>query len=116
MFVSFERPLPPGGAEGLAGPRASGTTGPASQPSGGLVIQLAPDEFIFGGIGITVTFQPRAVGPLQAGILSVEEGRFVNGEWTHIRWLNGDQTHQGRHVRIEPGQFGIQRVKLYTYE
>jgi len=115
MFVSFERPIPPGVAEGLAGPGGSGMTGPRSQPSGGLVIQLAPDEFIFGGIGMKVTFEARAVGPLQAGILSVEEGSFVNGQWAHIRWLNGDQTHQGRHVRLEPGQFGIQRVKLYTY-
>lgn len=113
MFVSFERPTPPAVAEGLAGP--VGAVGPAAQPSGGLVIQMAPDEFVFGGIGITVTFQAREIGPLQAGILRVEEGQFVNGEWTHIRWLNGDQTHQGRHVRIEPGRFGIQRVTLYTY-
>jgi beta-galactosidase GanA len=114
IFVTFERPIPPGVAEGLAGP--GGVTGPAAQPSGGLVIQVEPDEFVFGGVGITATFQARAPGPVQAGIMSVEEGRFVNGKWTHVRWLNGDQTHQGCHVRIEPGHFGIRRVKLYTYK
>ena len=39
----------------------------------------------------------------------------VNGEWKNILWLSGDQTHQGRHVRLEPGRFSIQRVKLYHY-
>ena len=33
----------------------------------------------------------------------------------HLRWLNGDQTRQGRHVRLEPGRFALQRVKLYRY-
>jgi len=47
--------------------------------------------------------------------LSAEEGRYVNGTWKNILWLGGDQTHQGRHIRLEPGRFSIQRVKLYRY-
>ena len=78
------------------------------------MIQLGPDEFLFAGIGLTITFASEAPGQ-QAGILSVAEGGYVNGEWRHLRWLNGDQTHQGRHVRLEPGRFTIQRVKLYRY-
>jgi hypothetical protein len=39
----------------------------------------------------------------------------VAGQWENIRWLGGDQTHQGRHVRLEPARFSIQRVKLYLY-
>jgi hypothetical protein len=66
------------------------------------------------GIGVTVTFATIEPG-VQAGILSVEEGRFVDGKWESIRWLNGDQTHQGRHLRLEPGRFAIQRLKLYRY-
>ena len=115
-LVSFERPTPPAVAEGLAAPGAASAAGGPAQPSGGLVIQLAADELILAGTGITATFQARAGGPLQAGLLSVEEGRFVDNKWTHLRWLSGDQTHQGRHVRIGPGSFGIQRVKLYTYK
>ena len=42
-------------------------------------------------------------------------GRYVRGQWTITRWLNGDQTHQGRHIRLEPNDFSIQRVKLYRY-
>ena len=39
----------------------------------------------------------------------------VRGRLEHVRFLNGDQTHQGRHVRLEMGRIGIQRVKLYRY-
>ncbi|MFT3780822.1 MAG: DUF5597 domain-containing protein [Nibricoccus sp.] len=83
-------------------------------PSGGLAIFLGQDEFIFAGTGLVLTFSTNEAG-LQPGILSVEEGRFADGKWQHIRWLNGDQTHQGRHVRLESGRFTIQRVKLYRY-
>ena len=54
-------------------------------------------------------------GSRLVSLQSVEEGRYENGVWQHLRWLNGDQTHQGRHVRLEPGRFTIQRVKLYRY-
>jgi hypothetical protein len=39
----------------------------------------------------------------------------VNGQWKVQRRLNGDQTHQGRHVRLPPREFTIQRVRLYRY-
>jgi beta-galactosidase GanA len=118
--VSFERAAPPSLADGLAvvvgtensALAAGGRAGAA--PAGGLMIALGDDEFLFAGIGITITFAP-AGGGQQAGLLSVAEGRYVDGQWQHIRWLNGDQTHQGRHVRLEPGRFCIQRVKLYRY-
>jgi hypothetical protein len=29
--------------------------------------------------------------------------------------MNGDQDHQGRHVRIPVDEWNIQRVKLYQY-
>ena len=53
---------------------------------------------------------------LKLASLNVQEGGFVNGEWKRTRWLNGDQTHQGRHLRLEPGHFEIQRIKLYRYQ
>ena len=30
--------------------------------------------------------------------------------------LNGDESHQGRHLRLPEGKFGIQRVRLYRYQ
>ncbi len=118
--VAFERAAPPPLADGLAvvvGPDNSALAAasrPGAAPAGGLMIALGDDEFLFAGIGLTITFAP-AEGGEQAGLLSVAEGRYVDGQWRHIRWLNGDQTHQGRHVRLEPGRFTLQRVKLYHY-
>lgn len=120
MRANFERAAPPQLADGLAvvigtensALAAGGRAG--SAPAGGLMIALGEDEFIFAGIGLTITFASTEPGQ-QAGILSCAEGRFENGQWQHLRWLNGDQTHQGRHVRLEPGRFTLQRVKLYRY-
>ena len=83
--------------------------------SGGLVIATGMDEFIFAGTGLTVTFETDKPGDPLVGILSAEEGKFENGQWRPGRRLNGDQTHQGRHLRLVPGKFGIQRIKLYRY-
>jgi len=83
-------------------------------PSGGLVLATAPDEFVIAGAAVTITFATSEPGR-QAGILQAEEGRFVARRWENVRWLSGDETHQGRHVRLEPGRFSIQRVKLYRY-
>jgi beta-galactosidase GanA len=107
LNVSFDRPT-------------SQTTGVLS---GGLVIAIGPDEYVFAGTGLTVTFEAAGLsdkpgdkpGDPLVGLLSVEEGKYVNGQWVAGRRLNGDQTHQGRHVRLVPGRFGIQRVKLYRY-
>jgi beta-galactosidase GanA len=101
LTVTFE-PAPPGTD--------------AAAVRGGIIIATAPDEFIIAGTGIVVTFAPVTPGVApSAGILSAQEGRFVNGRWVTRRWLNGDQTHQGRHIRLEPNEFSIQRVKLYRY-
>jgi beta-galactosidase GanA len=81
---------------------------------GGLAIQVGPDEFLFAGSGITITFAP-ADGRGHAGIESAWEGRFEKGQWMPGRLLNGDETHQGRHVRLPPDAFSIQRVRLYRY-
>ncbi len=79
------------------------------------MIATGADEFLFAGTGITVTFAPADHAGEIAGILSAEEGDYSGGSWTRRRWLNGDETHQGRHVRLEPGRFSVQRVRLYRY-
>lgn len=40
---------------------------------------------------------------------------FKIGNWRSMRRLIGDQTHQGRHLRIRMGDYEIQRLELYTY-
>jgi len=111
LSVAFEQVPPPALADGVVA-----SAGPvAASPAGGVAIATGPDDFIFAGAGITVTFQARSANAEQVGLLKVEEGHFENGQWIHRRWLNGDETNQGRHVRLEPGHFSMQRVTLYRY-
>jgi beta-galactosidase GanA len=82
---------------------------------GGLLIYAGGEDFWFAGQGITMTFKGANAGPL-VGIDFAEEGEFdAQGKWIAGRRLNGDQTHQGRHIRLPPGQFQIQKVRLYRY-
>lgn len=74
------------------------------------------DEFYIAGSGIVATFKPLSDSNKNAGILKTDEGIFENNNWKTIRHLNGDQTHQGRHIRIPVGEYAIQKVQLYTYE
>jgi len=83
---------------------------------GGLILQTGPDEYLVAGSGVTITVTPATPGPKRAGIESAWEGRFDGGKWTRGRRLNGDQTHQGRHLRLEPDRFGIQKVRFYRYD
>ena len=112
LAASFERGTPPSLADGVIVPTGAAAGPPP--PSGGLVLATAPDEFVVAGTAVTITFAASVPGQ-RVGILSAEEGRFVAGRWEGRRRLNGDETHQGRHVRLEPGRFSIQRVKLYLY-
>ncbi|MBE3133650.1 MAG: DUF5597 domain-containing protein, partial [Acidobacteria bacterium] len=102
-------------AEGNTPPAGAASPAATKWPAGGLVIATGRDEFLFAGTNMTVTFAPAASEDATIGILSVEEGKFENGQWSHHRWLNGDQTHQGRHLRLEPGRFSVQRIRLYRY-
>ncbi len=54
---------------------------------------------------------------MRQGLASVEEVS-VNGDgsFSRVRSLGGDQTHQGRHVRISVDDFKILHVKLYEYK
>ena len=81
-----------------------------------IIIEIGKDEFYIAGSGIVVTFRPLKDSNLNAGILKTDEGKFDNGVWRTIRHFNGDQTHQGRHLRIAVGDYEIQKLKLYTYE
>jgi beta-galactosidase GanA len=83
---------------------------------GGLVIQTGSEEYYFAGSGLTITASPVNTAHGKAGIESAWEGRMENGKWTPGRLLNGDQTHQGRHVRLEPDRFSIQKVTYYRYK
>jgi hypothetical protein len=116
-----------------AGPPASQTTPPApaapppGQGPGGpgqegavqgsaILIASGPEEFFFGGVGgaFRIALTPNTPGPAIVGLGDVQEGRFVEGKWTVIRQLGGDDTGQGEILAVRPNQ--VLRVTVYRYE
>lgn len=95
---------------------SDGAKGDIWPMSSAIIIEIAPDEFYIAGSGIVVTFKPAKSSSLNVGILKTDQGKFENEVWKTIRHFNGDQTHQGRHLRIAAGDYEIQKLKLYTYE
>ncbi len=112
---------------------------------GGILLRISEDEYIIAGSGIVIEFEKKEEnnvidakelgedgfinmggkdikqvawkGGLRAGIGTVDEIKIKgDGTFEYIRRLNGDQTHQGRHVRIPVGEFSILHVKLYEYK
>jgi beta-galactosidase GanA len=82
---------------------------------GGLMIRDGEDYW-FAGQGITITFKGVEPDAPRVGLLFAEEGVFdASGKWVAGRRLNGDQTHQGRHIRLPPGEPQIQKVRFYWY-
>jgi beta-galactosidase GanA len=89
---------------------------PAWPVSGAIIIQDGENDFIIAGTGVVITFSVNGSANSSAGILQADEGKYVNGKWQPGRRMNGDQDHQGRHIRIPVGEWNIQRVKLYQYK
>lgn len=86
------------------------------EPSGAIIIQTGDSEFYFAGFGVSLTFKSLKNPDARVGILKTDRGEFKDGEWTVFRHLNGDQTHQGRHIRSFVEDVSVQRFSLYEYE
>jgi hypothetical protein len=129
-YARMRRPPTPAPAKPAAGAPAVPAPMPAPPPTfpgfsqqpdhgGALFISLGPDEYLVAGSGaVTVTFSPNTPGPPIAGILSIDEGTYVDGRWVPGRRLNGDENGQGKFLRLGGGMSrngAIQRVKLYRY-
>jgi beta-galactosidase GanA len=89
---------------------------PETASHGGLIIQTGPEDYLVAGQGLVVKVKPATDGPPLAGLDRVEEGVFdAGGRWIAGRRLNGDQTIEGREIRLGPGEFQIQKARLYRY-
>lgn len=126
-------------------PRA--TDGSVWPEGGGILMKLAPNEYIVAGSGIVMEFAkssekkgaaPKVLGEdgfaqagegtaanrqvekwrgTRCGIGHVDEVKVnADGTFSYLRRLNGDQDHQGRHVRISVGDWKILHVQLYEYK
>ena len=123
LEVSYTRPrrppAPPPAKPAAGAPAAPAPPSRSPDRAGALFIAVGPDEYIAAGSGpVDVTFSPNTPGDPIAGIVSIDEGTFVEGRWVPGRRLNGDENGQGRYVRLHSGTLpngSIQRVKLYRY-
>jgi beta-galactosidase GanA len=86
---------------------------PAWPRAAAVIISTGPREYIVAGSGVIATFAPDPPIAGVSGIERIEEGKFQSGKWIAGRRLNGDENHQGRHLRLPAGEFGIQRIWLY---
>jgi len=84
-------------------------------PAGCVIIETAPGEFWIGGTSVVCTFRNVKDKEYTIGILSADVSTKTEAGW-HFKRLNGDQTHQGRHMRMGSGEWQIQRVRLYDYK
>jgi uncharacterized protein DUF5597/glycosyl hydrolase family 42 (putative beta-galactosidase) len=127
-FVGSRRvpiaPQPPGQrATGQQPPRPPavqgglGQRGPQGPPQGSaILVASGADEFVMAGMGgsMRITFAPKTPGPSVVGLADVQEGRFVDGTWTVVRQLGGDDTGQGEILGLRPNR--VLRVGVYRYE
>jgi hypothetical protein len=78
---------------------------------------LGEDGFVAVGTQSDIKHQPStSFNGSRKGIVSVDEVNIdKNGKMQYLHRLNGDQDHQGRHVRIACGDWKILHVRLYDY-
>jgi hypothetical protein len=117
---AFRAPAP--AAAAAPPPAFAGVSLEATEPqerSGALFIAMGPDEYLVAGSGpLEVRFSPNTPGDPMAGILSIEEGTYLDGRWLPGRRLNGDENGGGKDLRLggDSSRNGlIQRIKLYRY-
>jgi len=86
------------------------------EPAGAIIIQTGTNEFYYAGFGVSLVARNLKNPNVTVGILKTERGYFKDNEWVIYQHLNGDQTHQGRHIRSFLDDVAIQRFVLYEYE
>ena len=86
-----------------------------------IIIRLGKDDYLAIGSGVVITYTDEKAGKAwkqgdtRIGLAKCEAVTLGDSKMHVRRHLNGDQTHQGRHVRIPVGDFDIQHFRLYRY-
>ena len=102
---------------GVQTPTVPGGRGMSQDNRGyALVVNIAPDEFLLFGQGVSVSFAPATPGPKIAGIGYIDEGRYEKGAWIPGRRINGDENGGGTRLSLRGQGIGIQKIRLYRYE
>lgn len=81
-----------------------------------IVIRQGKEDYLVIGSGVVITYEKASSATTQVGLAKCEQVQFESdGSMRILRHLSGDQTHQGRHVRIPVGDYQIQHFRLYEY-
>ena len=86
-----------------------------------IILRLGKEDYLVIGSGVVITYTDAKAekswkkGDKRIGLAKCESVKIQDGKMQVVRHLSGDQTHQGRHVRIPVGQFDIQHFRLYRY-
>ncbi len=97
---------------GAGGVSSSGRAMPDDTRPFGLVINTAPDEFLFIGSNFSPGF---SVDPQESGKVAIgwiDEGHYINGSWVPGRRLNGDE---GR-PSLRSGTITMLKIRLFKYK
>lgn len=79
-----------------------------------IIIRQGREDYLVIGSGIVITYSKTS--NKKVGLAKCEQIEYsADGTVRVKRTLNGDQTHQGRHVRIPVGEYQIQHFRLYEY-
>jgi len=88
----------------------------------GLIIQISENEFIVSGNACHIGYQSADTGKPNSQLLSVEEGKFIDGKWVKKRTINGDEFG----IKLPPNPYDIAsdvylndvsilKIKLFNY-
>jgi beta-galactosidase GanA len=83
----------------------------------GLIVETSPGQFLGAGRSFRVSFSPSdPASRKQIGIASVDEGKFVDGQWVPGRRLNGDENDQGNYWRFDQLKTNVEKASVYGFE
>jgi hypothetical protein len=81
--------------------------------AGGIIIQTGDNEFLVAGTGFAAVFNNIDSMKI-TNIESINEVKYINGKEIKGRRMNGDEDHQGRHIRFGIDEWGIQKLRVYN--
>lgn len=106
----------PVSASPVLGPDGVGLSDSRALPPDGrffaLVVNTAPDEFLFVGSNGVPSFEVDSPGPGRVEISSKDEGRYSEGQWVAGRRLNGDESGNG----LPESSIGMLKIKLVRFD
>jgi hypothetical protein len=118
ITLAANRSFGPGPATGKSAPLAAGGVAPGSRSMPpdtrpfALVVNTAPDEFLFIGSNGAPAFAVDSPGPAHVDISAKDEGRYEKGTWVPGRRLNGDELGGG----LPNTAIGMLKVRLVRFD